>query len=87
MKPTMLVIRDPDHENEYVLDADLDVITVDIGSQWRDFKQLAAALEDEKPEALEWVEGVREDVAHLPEDHPARVRVEELITTAQTYYD
>jgi hypothetical protein len=29
---------------------------------------------------------VRERVAHLDEDHPARKRVEELIETARSYY-
>lgn len=82
----LLCIRDPDEENEYVGDDDIEIITVDIGSEWRSFKELVSALEDKRPEAEEWVAGVRERVAHLDPDHPARKRVDELIDTARSWY-
>ena len=74
----VLVIRDPDWENEYVVEGgEVETIDVDLGASFDGPKHFDASSE----EGREWIADVRERVAHLDPDRPIRSRVEELIAT------
>jgi len=69
-KPTVLVVRDPDFDNEYVVEGGrVRIVDVDLG---------VADLTN--PEELQdHVESWRSAVAHLPARGPIRRRVEQII--------
>jgi hypothetical protein len=86
----LLVIRDPDWENVYVTDGEINEITIDIGGNWEGYKYFCASLtEDDDPyheEALDFERSHLGLVADLPEGNPVREGVEEYFREARRYY-
>jgi hypothetical protein len=76
LTPVVLVIRDPDDENTFVVDGDVETIDIDLGRAF-DGPKGFRALSDE--EQREWIENTIADVAHLPVDSNVRRAVEELV--------
>lgn len=74
--PVVVVIRDPDYSNEIEVYGDVEVIDVDLGLSF-DGPKGFRAMDD--ADQAEWIDGTRQEVAHLPDDHPARQRIEQLI--------
>ena len=72
----VLVIRDPDHENTFVVDGEAETIDIDLGRGF-DGPKGFRALSDE--EQREWIESTIANVAHLPVDSNVRKAVEELV--------
>jgi hypothetical protein len=75
-QPVLLVIRDPEWENEYVSDDAIEVIDIDLGRGFNGPK----GFDPDNPEHIDWLETMREKVAHLPADGAIRQRVEALAT-------
>lgn len=75
-----LTIRDPDYQDEHVIDeigdVDVEIIDIDLGLSFNAPKSFWYELGEAGGE--EWLAGTREEVAHLPEDSDVRQRVEEL---------
>jgi hypothetical protein len=71
--PVVLVIRDPDYENEFVTQGDVEIIDVDLGSEFNG----PNGFDPDNDRA--WVDDQLEKVAQLPEDSPVRQRVQELV--------
>lgn len=69
----VLCVRHPDHESDFEVHGNVQIIDVDLGSSF-----------DSKPDThaqwREWSESVLEDVEDLPEDHPIRQSVESLVS-------
>ncbi len=86
-----LVIRDPDYENSYVTDADINVIEIDYGRSWEGYKYFAASLafkdDDQHEEALDFEQSIMDELKHLPSDNPVLQAAEEFFATARKYYD
>lgn len=80
-----LVIRDPDYENDYVTDASINVIEIDIGGQWEAYKYFASDLSEGQPEALDYEQSIMDEVKDLAEDNPVRVAAEEFFQNARDY--
>lgn len=81
---TMLCIRDPDSENEYVFDtSDVRQVEIDIGGDWNGYKHFCRELAVEDTYAREYEQKVMEEVADLAPDNPVRVRVEEFFEQAR----
>jgi hypothetical protein len=78
-----LCIRDPDHTNEYVTDAPIATVTIDIGGSWRDYKHFAGDLAAGEAEAVQYERHILAEVAHLPPDNPVRKRAEEFFADAR----
>jgi hypothetical protein len=77
MKPVVLVIRDPDYSNDIELyGVDAEIIDIDLGSDFNGPSDFYA----DSDWGREWIASVRMEVEHLDPDHPARVRIEQLIT-------
>jgi hypothetical protein len=75
---TVLVIRDPDYENEYTTEGDpVEYIDIDLGQSFDGPKGFRGELDAE--EQNEYFEMWRDQVKHLDPDGPIRARVEELI--------
>lgn len=75
--PVVLMIRHPDEETElhlYGLD-DVREMSIDLGRSF----DISSLQPGDKNAAEEYVEGLTDGVKDLPHDHPARVRVEEII--------
>lgn len=79
----LLCIRDPDSENEYVSDGLLREITIDIGSQWADYRDFCVSLQEEDPEAVDFERELLSQVADLDTDNPVRQRVVEFFADAR----
>jgi len=84
-----LVIRDPDYENDYTTDANINVIEIDIGGMWTDYKYFASDLADPEARdhymAVDFEESVMEEVKHLPEDNIVRQAAEEFFENARQH--
>lgn len=84
-----LVIRDPDYENTYVTDADVNVIEIDIGRSWESYKDFAGALREadneNHAEAIDFEDSIMEEVKDLAEDNPVRQAAEEFFKNARDY--
>jgi hypothetical protein len=76
LTPVVLVIRDPDYENTFVVDGEVETIDVDLGRGF-DGPKGFRALSDE--EQREWIESTIAKVAHLPVDSNVRKAVEEFV--------
>jgi hypothetical protein len=75
-KPTVLVIRNPDYENEFVVEGDVDTIDIDLGRGFngpKDFANLDAA------DQVDYLDSWRDQVKHLDRNGPIRQAVERLI--------
>jgi hypothetical protein len=59
----VLCIRDPDWENEYVVDGDVRMIDIDLGSSFNGPKYFNVDLDDAAQR--DWLERVRGEVADL----------------------
>lgn len=81
---TVLCIRDPDYGNEYVSDGDVRQITIDVGGQWRSYKDFASDLQDEGEAALGFQRHLFAEVEHLEPTNPVRVAVEQFFATARS---
>jgi hypothetical protein len=76
LTPVVLVIRDPDDENTFVVDGEVETIDIDLGRAFDGLKGFQA-LSDEQQR--EWIDGTIAKVAHLPVDSNVRKAVEELV--------
>lgn len=72
--PVVLVIRDPDHSNEFVVDGKVAIIDVDLGSSFNGPKDLDPASAGGR----EWLARTRAKVKHLAADSNVRRAVERL---------
>jgi hypothetical protein len=72
----VLVIRDPDYKNTFVVDGEVETIDIDLGRAF-DGRNGFRALSDE--ERREWIESTIAKVAHLRVDSAVRKTVEELV--------
>jgi len=79
----MLVIRDPDFENDYTYDAPINVITIDIGGDWRDYKDFCSCLRDGDADALDYETAKLAEVAHLDAENAVRKAVVEYFQMAR----
>jgi len=82
MKPIVMVTRHPDYGDEIELHGvDASVIYIDLGSQFD-------TTPDDDDQACEWAQNVWQDVKDLPEDHPARESVRNVIGyTVERYFN
>lgn len=83
MTINLLCIRDPDWENMYVSDGDVNYVTVDIGGQWNDYKDFCSCLAAGDAEALDFEKHALDDVAKLDADNPVRKAIEEYFAEAR----
>jgi hypothetical protein len=87
MLPVVVIKRDPDEKTEvhlFGLPEGTDVIELDLGAGF-DAGHLDSG---DQPAVKEFCEAVREEIADLPEDHPARVLVEkELVELESNFAD
>jgi hypothetical protein len=83
---TILVIRDPDSDNEFVTEGGtkVEIIDVDLG---RSFVGLDGLSYTAEPYQYEWERSLRRRVEHLPEDGRIRRRVEQLIADLEDERD
>jgi hypothetical protein len=84
MTITMLCVRDPDWENEYVYDGEIREITIDLGGNWNGYKDFCACLEEGEEDAVELERHTLEQVADLDPANPVRERVEEFFREARS---
>jgi len=77
-----LVIRDPDYENSYITDAEINTITIDIGGQWDSYKAFCRDLR--AGEADDYEQSILDEVKHLPADNPVREAAEQFFADART---
>lgn len=82
MAITMLTIRDPDYENEYVTDGEVREITIDLGGQWNGYKDFCQQLKAGDPEVLAYISGLLDEVSDLAIDNPVRARVIQFLKEA-----
>lgn len=80
---TVLCIRTPDSDNEYSSDGDIEVITIDIGSEWASYNSFAEAMANGDEAALEYEQHYLKVTAHLSEDNAVRKEVKEFFATAR----
>lgn len=84
MEPVIVVTRSPDASDEisvYGVEPEPKIVYIDLGSSF-DTKP------NDEEQAKEWMEGVWEDVKHLPDGHPARAEVMQVIEyTVDDYFD
>ena len=73
--PVVLVIRDPDYENDFVIDGAVRIIDVDLGAQFNGSKDFDA----ESEQGQQWIASTLEQVADLPSGSLVRQRVEDLV--------
>jgi hypothetical protein len=89
MSINQLVIRDPDYENSYVTDAEINVIEIDVGKNWESFSDFAGALREEDnsshEEAVEFEESIMAEVKHLAKDNPVRQAAENFFQLARDH--
>ena len=82
--PTVLVIRDPDESNEFVVDGEVKIIDVDLGRGYASRKELTARLAAGDYDAGEFIDALRQDLAGVPSDSPVHralaALIEDLIT-------
>ena len=76
----MLVIRDPDCENEFVVDGDVETIDLDLGRGFDGPKGFAYLGEYEQ---ADWSRSMLANIAHLPAASNVRQAVEDLGTLAR----
>jgi hypothetical protein len=81
---TMLCIRDPDYENEYVADGPINTITIDPGGNWNSYKDFCSCLQDGDHLALEFVDSILSEVQDMSKDNPVRQAVETYFAQART---
>jgi hypothetical protein len=72
----VLVIRDPDYENAFVVDGVVQTIDIDLGQAFDGPKGFRALSDKEQ---REWIETTLAKVAHLPNGSEVRRAVEELV--------
>jgi hypothetical protein len=72
--PVVLVIRDPDHSSEFVVDGEVEIIDVDRGSSFNGPKD----LDPESTWGRERLARTRAKVKHLAADSEVRTAVERL---------
>jgi hypothetical protein len=75
-RPVVLVVRDPDYQNEFVLDGEVETIDVDLGSGFDGPKGFANLKPAERED---WTRSILADVAHLPAESKVRQAVEQLV--------
>lgn len=70
-KPIVMVIRDPDCANDYIISPpdSVDIIDVDLGSFFNGPRDFDA---DTNPDQAEWAWGLWQEVADLPDDNPVK---------------
>lgn len=76
LTPVVLVIRDPDFENKFVLDGEVETIDIDLGRAFEGPKGFRGLSDEEQGE---WIESTIAKVARLPVDSNVRKAVEELV--------
>lgn len=77
IEPAQVIIRHPDFADDiYVYGTSLRTIYIDLGSS---FDVTKLGVED-REQVEEWAESLRHEVADLPAEHPARLKVEEVIS-------
>jgi len=72
--PVVLVIRDPDYSSEFVVDGEVEIIDVDLGSSFNGPKD----VDPESAWGREWLARTRARVKHLAADSEVRSAVERL---------
>jgi len=75
-RPVVLVVRDPDYENEFVVDGEVETIDVDLGSEFDGLNGFANLERDEQDD---WARSMLANVAHLPAGSNVRRAVEGLV--------
>jgi hypothetical protein len=76
IRPVVLVVRDPDCENEFVIDGEVETIDVDLG---RGFDGPKGFANLETGEQKDWTRSMLANIAHLPAESKVRRAVEELV--------
>ena len=82
IKPVIVVTRHPDFSDEIsVHGVEADVVYIDLGSSFD-------RTPDDEDQAREWAQSIWDDVKDLPDGHPARDEVLNVIsTTVEDYFD
>jgi hypothetical protein len=75
-RPVVLVIRDPDYQNQFVVDGEVDTIDVDLGRGFDGPSAFASLRLDQQED---WTRSVLANVAHLPVGSNVRQAVETLV--------
>jgi hypothetical protein len=86
MTVNMLCIRDPDWENEYIFDGEVNTITIDLGGSWNGYKDFCRCLHEGEPEAESFEAHLLSEVADLEPANPVRERVEQFFKAARQDY-
>jgi hypothetical protein len=75
-RPVVLVIRDPDYQNQFVVDGEVDTIEVDLGRGFDGPSAFASLRLDQQED---WTRSVLANVAHLPAGSNVRQAAEQLV--------
>lgn len=76
MEPVIVITRHPDFSDEIeIYGAEIKVVYIDLGASF-DVTKIGP---EDREEIEEWAEGVRAEVADLPNDHPAKGSVDALV--------
>lgn len=74
---SLLVIRDPDWGNDYTYDGRrINIITIDIGANWKDYKDFCSCLQANDEDAVEYERDLLEQAAKLDENDTVRHEIE-----------
>lgn len=85
MEATLLVLRDPDASNDYVMEpADaVRIIEIDLGRNWSSYNDFASSLRAGDDDALEFEHSLFETASSLPEGSRVRVAIAEFFSEAR----
>jgi hypothetical protein len=76
LTPVVLVIRDPDDENTFVVDGEVETIDIDLGRTFDGRKEFRALSNEAQ---REWIESTIAKVADLRVESNVRQAVEQLV--------